>query len=104
MRTWHVFTLSSLWEGLPCAVVEARFLGMPVIAYDVGGIAELIKHEKNGLLVKALNTSELATAMLRTASQPELYQALRTHKDDLHAFTLQAMTQEHCKTYDKYTG
>ena len=29
MRTWHAFAFSSLWEGLPCAVVEARLLNYP---------------------------------------------------------------------------
>ena len=29
MAHWHTFVLSSLWEGLPCAVVEARLLHLP---------------------------------------------------------------------------
>ena len=32
MRTWHLFALSSLWEGLPCSVVEARLSQLPVVA------------------------------------------------------------------------
>ncbi len=46
-----IFALSSLWEGLPCAVVEALMFKIPVVAYDVGGIKEVVKSGYNGFLV-----------------------------------------------------
>ncbi|MEZ4972128.1 MAG: glycosyltransferase [Cyclobacteriaceae bacterium] len=47
----RVLLLPSLIEGLPAVVLEAMFLKVPVVAYDVGGISELIDHDKTGLLV-----------------------------------------------------
>jgi glycosyltransferase involved in cell wall biosynthesis len=39
---WDLFVFTSLWEGLPCAIVEMQDLGIPILAYHVGGICDLI--------------------------------------------------------------
>ncbi len=65
MKTWHTFVLSSLWEGLPCVVVEARLLRLPVISYDTGGICEVITDQENGLLYKQGDWHGLSHGMLR---------------------------------------
>jgi glycosyltransferase involved in cell wall biosynthesis len=38
----HVFLFTSEWEGMPYAVIEAAFLGYPIVATAVGGVPELI--------------------------------------------------------------
>ena len=52
MMTWHAFVLSSLWEGLPCAIIEARLLKLPVLSYNTGGIHDVIINGENGFLYK----------------------------------------------------
>lgn len=46
-----VFMLSSLWEGLPVAVLEAMASGKPVVATDTGGVREVIREQETGFLV-----------------------------------------------------
>lgn len=55
--------LSSAWEGLPNAVMEALAMGTPVVATHVGGVSELVSDSKSGFLVQAGDTISLADAM-----------------------------------------
>lgn len=57
------FVLPSFNEGLPMSMLEAMASGLPVIVTPVGGIPEVIIHEKNGLLVTPGNQQEIAQAM-----------------------------------------
>ena len=45
--------LSSVWENLPHAAVEALAVGTPVVATAVGGVPEVVHDDENGLLVPA---------------------------------------------------
>lgn len=48
---FDLFLYTSQWDGLPNVLLEAVSLGLPVIASNVGGIAELITHRETGFLV-----------------------------------------------------
>jgi glycosyltransferase involved in cell wall biosynthesis len=61
----HALLLSSRFEGLPLALVEAMLCGRPCIATDVGGNAELIRDGLNGFLAKAPTVELLDEAMNR---------------------------------------
>jgi glycosyltransferase involved in cell wall biosynthesis len=50
---------------MPYAVLEAMSVGCPIIASDVGGIPELITHQRNGLLFPSQDVEKL-TAACRT--------------------------------------
>ncbi len=99
LTSWDAFVLSSLWEGLPCAVVEARFYRLPVIAYDTGGISEVIKQGKNGLLCPQKDWRTLAGAMLSIATDTALYDRLAKYKDRLTNFTVDSMVKQHVRLY-----
>jgi glycosyltransferase involved in cell wall biosynthesis len=56
----------SLWyENTPFSVLEALDFGLPVVASDLGGIAEVVEHERNGLLFPAGDSEALAAALAR---------------------------------------
>lgn len=99
MREWDVFAMSSLWEGLPCAVVEARLLQLPVVAYNVGGIAEVITHGHNGILLEPGNVDGLYNALKAVALDAALRGSLAQADNDLSLFSDGVMAQEHAKLY-----
>ena len=70
--------LSSSWENFPHTVVEALAVGTPVIATDVGGVAEVVHDGENGLLVPAGDASALGDAVRRYFTDDGLRSTLRT--------------------------
>jgi len=67
-------------EATSLAVIEAMALRVPAIASAIGGLAELIQHERTGLLVPAANPALLAEAMVRVIDgrlPPDLIPAAR---------------------------
>lgn len=100
MAHWHAFTLSSLWEGLPCAVVEARLLKLPVLSYKTGGIGDVIFPGENGLLFAQGKWQDLAQGMLELSTNKELYKKLQHHHDDLYDFNNDGMVKQHIKLYE----
>jgi glycosyltransferase involved in cell wall biosynthesis len=99
LSQWHAFVLSSLWEGLPCAVIEARLLRLPVISYDTGGIHDVIYHEKNGLLAKPTYITELAQHMINISADLKFASQLQNYRDDLTDFDQKEMLQKHIELY-----
>jgi len=67
-----VFVLSSLWEGMPVALLEAMAAGCPAVATDVGGVAQVLKHGVTGLLVRPADPPALAAAISECLDHPEL--------------------------------
>ena len=59
------------FEGTPLAVIEALAAGRPVVASDVGGVAEVIRHGETGLLAPARNDGALADAIAAQLHDPE---------------------------------
>lgn len=62
MRESDFFILPSIWENLPCVLIEAMASGLPIIATSVGGIPEII-NEKVGILVKPKDAEALSNAI-----------------------------------------
>lgn len=52
MKACDLFVLPSGWEGFPTVTVEAKILGCPVLATDVAGIREQLRHGETGWIVE----------------------------------------------------
>ena len=64
LAAMDIFTLPSLSEGIPMALLEAMALGIPVVAASVGGVPEVVTHGQTGLLVRSGDEYELADACI----------------------------------------
>ncbi len=77
-ETADVLTLPALWyENSPLVIQEAFAAGLPVVAADVGGMAELVDHDKDGLHFRAGDVDSLADRLGRLAQKPSLVKRLR---------------------------
>ena len=70
------FVLPSHWEGLSLALVEAMGAGRAVVATDVGGNPEVVRHGQTGLLVPSNDADTLAGALRTLATDRQLRAAL----------------------------
>ncbi|HEX2608528.1 MAG TPA: glycosyltransferase family 4 protein [Flavisolibacter sp.] len=66
-----LFILASLWEGLPIALLEAMAMGKAIIASEVDGTKEIIKHKQNGYLITTHNLQQQLTTALVEVSENE---------------------------------
>ena len=100
MKKWHLFALTSLWEGLPCAIVEARLMKLPVLSYNTGGISDVIKHDHNGFLYAQGKWQNMADDFITLSTDEALYTRLSTFQDNLHDFHERTMVQQHQDLYE----
>ena len=85
MKKSDVFALLSTYEGLPNTIYEALILGIPVVATDVGGIADQIITGETGWLVSD-NAQQIKNIIIHILMHPEeiteIAENLRDYKYD----------------------
>ncbi len=73
-----VLVVPSVWlENSPLVVREAALAGIPVVASDLGGLRELVRHGVDGLLFPPGDVGALAGSMRRFLDEPDLLPRLR---------------------------
>lgn len=78
LRGYDVLAVPSQWlESGPMVVLEAFAAGVPVVGSRLGGIAELVRHEVDGLLVEPADVAAWKEALQRASSEAELLPRLR---------------------------
>ncbi len=94
--------MPSLHEGLPYTLLEAMSLGLPAVASDVGGLAEVLRNGETGLLIPVGDASSLANALRRLADEPDLSRRLSTAaaQEQRTRYTLDAMGEGYLEAYD----
>ena len=69
----HIFLLPSIAEALPVVLMEAQAIGLPIIATDVGSVAEAIVDGKSGFLVPDRDVNALIEKLEYLIEHPELW-------------------------------
>ena len=101
---FDVFTLPSLYEGLPNVVLEAMACGLPVVATPVDGTKEAVVDERTGYLVPVGDTADLSHKLIKMCSNDALRLKLglagRGRVED--DFSLDGQVRKFEKLYEKY--
>ena len=63
-------------DALPTVLVEALAAGLPVVTTPIGGVAEIVSHDEEGLIVSPGEPGELAGALERVLSDSVLWARL----------------------------
>jgi GT2 family glycosyltransferase/glycosyltransferase involved in cell wall biosynthesis len=78
LASLDVVVVPSIWiENAPFVIREAFAAGVPVVASNLGGMAELVSHERSGLLFEAGSADALRRAIRRLLDEPGLLDRLR---------------------------
>lgn len=102
MTVFDLFVLPSLNEGMGRVLVEAMACGKPLIASDTGGIPDLLKHDRNGLLVPPGDAEKLADAILKLLGEPERAVRMGVYgREFCRQFSIEAMLQKIDQSYQK---
>tara|TARA_B100000745_G_scaffold281651_2_gene214491 strand:+ start:7496 stop:8632 length:1137 start_codon:yes stop_codon:yes gene_type:complete len=101
MKAGDIFVLPSRTEALGYVLIEAGMAEVPVVASRVGGIPEIIEHNKNGLLVPADSGAVFAVAIAKFLTdknkQKELAKALKDHVKE--KYSLENMVSKTTEIY-----
>jgi glycosyltransferase involved in cell wall biosynthesis len=65
-----LFVLASRSEGCPNVLLESLACGLPIVATDVGGIPEVIRHGRDGLLAPYGDLAAIRDALLHALGRP----------------------------------
>lgn len=77
-----VYVAPSLQDNLPNTVMEAMACGIPVVAFNVGGIPDMIEHNVNGVLATPRSSKELADGIKLLLSDDDLRNAFSINARD----------------------
>ncbi len=91
----------SIEEGLGLSIIEAQAVGVPVVAFSIGGIPSLIEHNKTGLLVGYKDVNALAQAVIKILSDEGLRRNIinQARENIKQKFSQDLMVDETLKAY-----
>lgn len=103
-RQCEVFVLPALTEAFGVVLLEAMASGVAVVAASVGGIPEIIKNERNGLLLNPNSALNLATQVVRLWKDESLrIKLIDQAKKDVANFDVVPMVDATYKLYEEMT-
>jgi glycosyltransferase involved in cell wall biosynthesis len=98
-----VFVAPSVQDNLPNTVLESLSCGTPVVAFDIGGMPDMIAHKENGYLAHGFDTAELASGLLWVVEGINRWRGLsdEARRTVLHSFTLKCSADRYFRLYEE---
>src|ERR1700687_5749292 len=106
MKTFDVFAMSSVTEGLGTSLLDAMACSRPIAATHAGGIPEIVEDGRNGILVEPRDHTAMARAIVRLLKD----EGLRQRMGDAglarvtDRFTVERMVAETAAVYARVAG
>lgn len=100
MKVCDLFIFPSYREGLPVSIIEAMACSLPIIASDIRGNQDLIKHKSNGLLYPAANQALLLKSFQELAEDHQYRNQLSSQASiDAEQYSLKAVQEQILELY-----
>ncbi len=97
----NLFVLPSLEDNLPNTIMESLSCGTPVVAFNTGGIPEMIKHKSNGYLAEYKNAEDLANGIYETLFQIENTNANNNaRRKVIDSYAFENIARQYKRLYD----
>ncbi len=106
MKSADVLVVPSVYEPFGIVALEGMATGVPVVASQVGGLSEVIEHDRTGLFVYPRSSESIAWGIDQVLSDPDHARWLTENaKDILHkAYTWEAVAMKTVEVYNKLVG
>ena len=102
LHSSDIFVMSSDWEGLPIALLEALMTGLPVVVTDVGGCRDVVEACVAGTIVPSGNALALADAIERMVTDENYRRECGTNAlEKSQIFSISRAADEHLSMYSK---
>lgn len=101
INIFDIALLTSKWEGFGLVIPEYMLLRKPVIASNVGGIANIIENKRNGILIDNLNAEKFAEAILMILKDENIKDTIVDNAYDLviEKYDFNRVIKEHEKMF-----
>jgi glycosyltransferase involved in cell wall biosynthesis len=96
-----VFLMLSKQDNLPNTVLEAMACGIPVAAFETGGIPDMVRHDDNGLLCQQGDVAGLASMLNRCFDNPAMFRRMgeNARRRAQEEFSLALQAQRYTELY-----
>lgn len=98
-----VMVVPSLQDNLPNTAVEASACGTPVVAFDVGGLSDIIDHKVNGFLVEPFSPEHFAEGIMWILENSNRNQALsvKAREKAIKKFDIETVSKKYIELYSE---
>ena len=94
--------IPSRQDNLPNMGVEAQACGIPVIAFNIGGLPDIVEHKKTGYLAEPFNTEDLANGIMFIIDQSKTKQLANNARERaIKKFSEKRISEAYLKIYEK---